>query len=142
MSEIQMRILYIKRAYNTRLHNQVRALLQRGHEITLLLDSPIEYGYNGPGQWGSQDIRPDLKVCYTGIVKSGQTRIHKKNSLRHACRRLVHYRNRLPGLQRHLGMDAKGIFMSALDRVLSGEDVISSYRATMPLKQRICAQNG
>jgi len=123
MSEIQMRILYIKRAYNTRLHNQVRGLLQRGHEITLLLDSPIEYGYNGPGQWDSQDIRPDLKVCYTGIVKSGQTRIHKINLLRRACRRLLQYRNRLLGMQRHLGMDAKGIFMSALDRVLRREDV-------------------
>jgi hypothetical protein len=50
-----MRILYIKRAYNTRLHTQIHALCERGHSTVFLLESPIEYGYNGPGQWDTQN---------------------------------------------------------------------------------------
>ncbi len=60
-----MNILYVKRAYNTRLHTQVRALANRGHFIALLLEAPIEAGYNGPGQWDDREIRSRFPVIYT-----------------------------------------------------------------------------
>lgn len=60
-----MKILYIKRAYNTRLHNQVTGLAQQGHKLILLLEAPIEAGYNGPGQWNLSDIHPEVVVFYT-----------------------------------------------------------------------------
>ena len=60
-----MRILYIKRAYNTRLHTQVHALYKKGHSIVLLLEAPIEYGYNGPMQWKTEDICSRFAVYYS-----------------------------------------------------------------------------
>ena len=52
-----MNILYVKRAYNTRLHTQIEALSERGHSIILLLEALPEHGYNGPGQWDGREIR-------------------------------------------------------------------------------------
>jgi hypothetical protein len=60
-----MNILYVKRAYNTRLHTQVHALSNRGHSIVLLLEAPIDRGYNGPGQWDDREIRSRFPVIYT-----------------------------------------------------------------------------
>ena len=57
-----MNILYIKRAYNTRVHAQAHALAERGHRILLLLESPVENGYSGPGQWDAQTIASRLRV--------------------------------------------------------------------------------
>ena len=59
-----MNILYVKRAYNTRLHTQIHALSNRGHSIVLLLEAPIDRGYNGPGQWDDREIRSRFPVIY------------------------------------------------------------------------------
>ena len=60
-----MRILYIKRAYNTRLHTQIHALRERGHSIVLLLEAPIKCGYSGPGQWERQNVGSKFAVHYS-----------------------------------------------------------------------------
>ena len=122
ISKIQMRILYVKRAYNTRLNNQVTTLLQKGHRITLLLDAPIVYGYNGPCQWDPRDIQSSLNVYYTSSARSHDSR-HKKNSLYHFYKRAMNYRNSLLRIQSYLGIDDKRRFLRALDRVLSMNDV-------------------
>lgn len=57
-----MKILFVKRALNTRLYNQILALHDRGHELSLLLESPVRWGYSGPNQWDEPAIH---RTCYT-----------------------------------------------------------------------------
>jgi hypothetical protein len=114
-----MRILYIKRAYNTRLHNQVTALLQKGHKVTLLLETPIESGYNGPGQWTPKDLSPKLSIYYTGNVKSQIDSQHKKTFIPQICKDLASYQNRLLKIRGHSDKTKKRTFLRALKRVIN-----------------------
>ena len=68
-----MNILYVKRAYNTRLHTQARALSERGHSIILLLEAAPELGYSGPAQWDTREIHSRYPVIYasSGTARPG-----------------------------------------------------------------------
>jgi len=65
-----MNILYVKRAYNTRLHTQIQALSERGHSIILLMEAAPEHGYNGPGQWDAREIHSRYPVIYASSGKA------------------------------------------------------------------------
>ena len=75
-----MNILYIKRAYNTRVHTQVQALTEKGHSLVLLLESPMEIGYSGPGQWDVREINSRLSIIYISPEMTG-SRIPQRPSL-------------------------------------------------------------
>ncbi len=65
-----MNILYIKRAYNSRLHAQINALHERSHSIVLLLEAWIGNGYNGPRQWDPAKILSRFPVYYSKSAES------------------------------------------------------------------------
>jgi len=112
-----MNILYIKRAYNTRLHTQIQALSERGHSIILLLEAPLEYGYNGPGQWDVREIRSRFPVIY---ASSGNARAQRP----HGTGLIVKVLNRMKGMEQSLSFGRLGSlkdrqYLKTLDQVLS-----------------------
>lgn len=118
-----MKILYIKRAYNSRLHNQAAALAQRGHKIILLLESPIEYGYNGPGQWNPRELHPGIEVSYTGIVGPPQERFRDKAFPLPFTQRLEDYRNKFIRARYRLTRNRKKALLRAIDRVFKRHNI-------------------
>lgn len=118
-----MKILYIKRAYNTRLHNQAAALAQRGHKIILLLESPIEYGYSGPGQWNPYELHAGIKIYYTGIIAPPQERCRDRTFPLPFTQRLEDYRSKFIRARYRLARNRKKALLRALDRIFSRHDI-------------------
>jgi hypothetical protein len=118
-----MRILYIKRAYNTRLHNQVSALVERGHQIILLLESPIEAGYNGPAQWNLNDVPAGIKMYLTGSHMH-QPRSGRANaSLELFLKRYAALQHRFKRKKERSGIDKKTTFLQDLKIILASHKV-------------------
>ena len=116
-----MNILYIKRAYNTRLHNQVTGLAQRGHKITVLLEASIEAGYNGPAQWDKKDVQSGVILIYTGMSAFSRRLRNYRNKLISSRGRTNH------GEQRVFLRTLKKIFKTyPVDLIISSNDAIET----------------
>ncbi len=112
-----MNILYVKRAYNTRLHTQIHALSNRGHSIVLLLEAPIDRGYNGPGQWDDREILSRFPCIYTSSGIGGARRSFIAGMIARTRKRPGE-----PGLGRGrggAGSREESRYLKTLDQVLS-----------------------
>jgi hypothetical protein len=118
-----MKILYIKRAYNTRLHNQVTGLAQQGHKLILLLEAPIEAGYNGPGQWNLSDIHPEVVVFYTWTIRSSHDLDKGKLSKFSIKPRFPHLWSKLIRLASQTSLGHRKTFLQTLERILTAHKV-------------------
>ncbi len=137
----RMQILYIKRAYNTRLHTQIHALREKGHSVILLLEAPVEYGYNGPGQWNAAEICSRFEVYYAlpprfqnrnqGLLK----RLIQKalSGLSPAGERFSRPEERLLFRQALHGIVSR----NAIDIIISGNDAIEGedFRTRLVIEQ-------
>ena len=131
-----MNILYVKRAYNTRLHTQILALSNRGHSVVLLLESPIDRGYNGPGQWNDREIRSRFPVIYTS-AGTGRARGSFGAGMIAKARKWL--RESGPGRDRRgFGSREERRYMRTLDPVLSKYrvDLIFSGNDALPDEDR------
>lgn len=131
-----MNILYVKRAYNTRLHTQARALSERGHSIILLLEAPPELGYSGPAQWDAREIYSRYPVIYasSGTARPGLARgTGFIPGLRDRWRRL-----RRLAAAGSPGSSPDGRYLRTLDRVLAKYrvDVVLSGNDALPGEDR------
>jgi hypothetical protein len=137
-----MRILYIKRAYNTRLHTQVHALSEKGHSIILLLEAPIEYGYSGPGQWKTGDLYSRFAVYYSlpSTVRMNHQTMIEKFALRAMNRVLPSTWVRLSWVWRkwffHRSLDSV-LSKHAFDIIISGNDAVEreDYRTKLVIER-------
>ena len=131
-----MNILYVKRAYNTRLHTQIHALADRGHSIVLLLEAPIDGGYSGPGQWDDREIRSRFPVIYTSSGAGSARRSFGASLIAKAHDRLGQSRpGRSPG---ETGIREERRFLRTLDQVLSKYrvDLVLSGNDALPDEDR------
>jgi hypothetical protein len=119
-----MNILYVKRAYNTRLHTQAQALSERGHSIILLLEAAPKHGYNGPGQWDAREIHSRYPVIYaaSGTARPGRP----SGGLGHGL------------ISRSAGSLEDGRYLKTLDRVLAKNrvDLVLSGNDALPDEDR------
>jgi hypothetical protein len=131
-----MNILYVKRACNTRLHTQIHALSNRGHSIVLLLEAPIEDGYNGPGQWADREIRSRFPVVYTS---SGTGRARRAFGASLIARARKWLREPGPGRGRQgFGPREEHRYLKTMDQVLSKYrvDLVFSGNDALPDEDR------
>lgn len=131
-----MNILYVKRAYNTRLHTHARALSERGHSIILLLEAAPERGYNGPGQWDARQIHSRYPVILASSGKARPERHHGSGFVP-GIRGRWQERRRGP-LSGSGGPLWEGRFLRTLDRVLAKHrvDVVLSGNDALPSEDR------
>ena len=120
-----MNILYVKRAYNTRLHTQVQALSERGHALTVLLESPPELGYSGPGQWDAREIHSRCSVISASSGFLARLRDRRLGPIGRPARRPP-----------ERGADER--FLRTLDRTLAERrvDVVLSGNDALPGEDR------
>ncbi len=131
-----MNILYVKRAYNTRVHTQVQALSGRGHSIILLLEAPPEHGYNGPGQWDAREIRSRYTVVYASSGTARPGRPYGTRLIPRALDRLGRLgRGPISGSAGHF---KERRYVRTLDRILAKNrvDIVLSGNDALPDEDR------
>jgi hypothetical protein len=128
---VQMNILYVKRAYNTRLHTQIQALSERNHSLILFLEARPEDGYNGPGQWDAREIHRRYPVIYASSGNARPGRHHASGIAGRFLNRWERTRRApisagaTPSMERRFLKTLDRIFVKyRVDVVLSGNDAL------------------